>query len=260
MRYCPNCGRKKETSDRFCPTCGKLYPEEETRPSFERAREYVGTVRKCPSCGADVPSFTAVCPTCGHELNAAMTNVSQQEFIEQLNQCDSLIGISARPKRKGWHSWNMTQKVLWVILNVYTLGIPCIVKGLIQGSSNHQNSSLTPQEQRKASLIENYVVPNTRESILDALLFINSKMSFLAEQKHNSETAYWSGLWMTKAKDIYEKAVIIIPNDPIAAQTYQKILNIGEMIQKPLKRRALLCKIILAILILLFFASFPGRS
>ena len=37
------------------------------------------------------------------------------------------LSICRKSKTKGWQSWNIIQKTLWVILNIYTIGIPALI-------------------------------------------------------------------------------------------------------------------------------------
>ena len=210
---------------------------------------------KCPACGEEIPSFTAICPSCGHEIIAAKLSPALKEFIDSINECDSMIADAPKAKRpkKGWQSWNTGRRVLWVILNIYTLAIPLVfyLTFPLMRSFFKRNASpeLTPTERRKASLIENFTFPNDRESMLEALLFAKSKIAFLASDKLDEKNIYWFRLWYTKSVQLYQKANILLTGDPIANTAYEDIVASKKTFDKKIRNRAIFG----ATIILVFF-------
>ena len=255
MHFCPNCGAQLTDHAKFCPNCGKPCAEPDAQFYSERKQEYRGTVRKCPACGEEVPSFTAVCPTCGHEFNSAKVSSAQQEFVRQLEECDYRIAVSPHTAKKGWVSWSTSKKVCWVFLNIMFAFIPLFIYWLMPVIRYKHTPPLSPEERRKAEIIENYTVPNDRETVLEALLFAETKITFLAEEKSNQQTAYWCRLWAMKAAQLYKKAQIIMPGDPIVEDIYSKIQTSSTKVNKKMKRKATLA---IVALVLLFLAGMSG--
>lgn len=97
----------------------------------------------------------------------------------------------------------------------------------------------------KASIIENYVFPNEREATVEALIFTKSKMAFLASEKFNRKTLYWTNLWNTKAEQLRQKANIILKNDKVVEDTYAEIQSSKSKVEKSVKIRAIIGAVII---------------
>ena len=262
---CPFCGAEVAAGAYFCSECGSkfniqdsqipqasLYPGNRTGESVLQNRSvreqvYVGEVRKCPSCGAEVPSFTAICPQCGHEFNSRQVISVVQEFTEKLHEYDSLIA-SVSEEKIGWNSWSKSAKVWWVILNVFTFCIPILIKSLVPKKFKAGSYS-----QQKASFIENYVFPNEREAVLEALLLIKAQLINVVNSSNNSAASIWEKIWASKGAQLHQKAEIIMPYDTAAGQAYAEIAAIDQQYKKKaLIKKILTIALIIAIVIFIF--------
>ena len=248
MAYCPHCGNNVQDGTKYCTRCGK---ELSISDPFVRKQVYQGEVRKCPSCGAEVPSFTAICPECGHELNSARVTSSIQGFTQKLHEYDTKIS-NTREEKTGWSSWGTGAKIGWVILNMYTLCIPLAIY-----SVRSRPAKTGTVSQQKASFIENYVFPNDREAVLEALLFIKSQLTALLNNSVNGTSTYWCGVWSNKATQLYQKASVIMPNDAIAEQTYADVLDLQKQFKK---KRLLKSAIIIGAVFILFIIGMLSGS
>lgn len=241
MAFCSSCGGKIEDGAKFCPYCGEKVHITEQKMEYEkkatRTNEYAGSLIKCPACGTELPSLTAICPSCGHEVNSAKVTDSLSRFISQIDDCDRRIADSGEKPKKGWSTWGIWKKIGWVLLNMYFLCIPLLLYFLLPYIRINKSPSLTTEEKHKATLIENYVFPNDRGSILEALLFIKNKVSFLADAKVNSNNSYWAHLWVKKAEQLHQKAEMLFPGDKIANDTYNKIISDGNKMKKKMQIR-----------------------
>lgn len=243
MVFCSSCGGKIEDGAKFCPYCGEKVhiTEQKQKVEYEkkatRTNEYAGSLIKCPACGTELPSLTAICPSCGHEVNSAKVSDSLSRFISQIDDCDRRIANSNEKPKKGWSTWGIWKKIGWVLLNMYLLCIPLLLYFILPYIRINKSPSLTTEEKHKAMLIENYVFPNDRGSILEALLFIKNKVGFLADAKVNSNNSYWARLWIKKAEQLHQKAEMLFPGDKIANDTYNKIISDGNQIKKKLQLR-----------------------
>ena len=215
MAFCSNCGKELAAGAKFCFECGT--PVANTDETVRRT-VYSGEIHKCPSCGEVLQSMTAICPACGHELNSAKLASALKEFIDEINECDKIIAKTPKKElpKKGWKSWKTGTRVFGVILNLFTSCIPLVIylsfpllKPFLKKNAMPE---LTSDEKHKVSLIENFAFPNDRESLLEALLFVKSKMAFLASEKADERNSYWMRLWNTKATQLYEKAKILLNN------------------------------------------------
>ena len=223
MPFCTNCGQEVAEGAKFCSNCGTATDKLDIC-SERRRVTYAGEVRKCPSCGTELPSMTATCPNCGYEINLQRIHPVIERFSEELRKCDWEIafeeqkGTTYTLKRKsGWASWSGWAKLGWFFLNIYTLCIPLVFYRIKRGRP------FTPATISKATLIENFQIPNEKEAIIEALYFVQAKIDVLLSQGTNETTLYWINLWIIKATSLYEKANAVLPGDPVVSDIYRKI-------------------------------------
>jgi hypothetical protein len=258
MAYCSNCGQFVEDGVKFCSNCGSPVMTEDRS---KRQQEFAGRIIKCPACGTEIPSFTAICPGCGHEINSAMVSSAFKDFTNQISQCDTTIANSPTEPKKGWASWSKGKRFGWVILNIYTLCIPLLIYLLLPLLGIGGMSSLTPAEQKKASVINNFAFPNDRESILEALLYIKGQTSSLASGKIDRNTARWMKIWKNKATQLYERAEMMFKGDKIATDAYSDILASEKKIKKSLLTRVVIATVLVVLFsVFVFSRSGVGKS
>ena len=253
--YCSKCGQENNADAQFCQNCSApLQNEKDSEFSYsERKQEYAGKIIKCPACGEELPSFTAICPACGHEINSSRVSESLDKFIAQIEECDRRIANSPEIPKKGWSTWGKWKKIGWVLLNLYFACIPLLIYVLRPLLQTDKAPALTADEKYKATIIENFPFPNDRGSILEALLFIKSKVAFLAAEKINANNSYWMRLWTKKAEQLHEKAEILFPGDKIANETYQEILKNSNIVKKKL-----IIRLLLTVGVIIIFVAFMG--
>lgn len=261
MAFCTNCGQELAEEAKFCASCGKAVDSNST---YQRKTVYDGVIHKCPNCGEVLSSFLANCPACGFEFNSKKVNSSLKEFIEEINECDRKIANNPLPAKTGWSSWSKAKRIFWVILNVIFFGFPLIIYLYVKVFSiilplvrYSSTPKLTTDEKRKVSLIENFPFPNERESILEALLFVKAKVSFLASEKIDRKNAYWIRLWSAKASQLYQKAEMMFKGDKAADEAYREIVAQRERVAKTVKVKAIAYTIAL-IAIIVFLAVKNG--
>ena len=227
MATCKRCGTVVIDGANFCQKCG--FPID--NKNNQRKQGYAASTMKCPACGMEIQSFTAFCPACGHEIKSANVAASIKNFSYQMNNCD--IVISNTPAQK---NQNNLLHSLFPLVGIDDM------------------SSLSSAEKNKASIINNYVFPNDRESILEALLYIKSQMVSLAANKVNRNTYTWLKIWKNKAAQLYERAEILFKGDAIAKNTYSDILQIEKKAKKTLLIRTIIPAV--GFLIFLLIISF----
>ena len=230
-----------------------LKKEEKQSTYSERKQEFAGKIIKCPSCGAELQSFDAVCPNCGHEINSQNVSSSLKEFIDSINEYDKVIANDPEPPKTGWKTWSKGKKFLWIILNIVTSFIPLVVYlvfPLIKPFLLPKSVPvLSADEKRKAALIENYTFPNEREATIEALMFTKSKIAFLASEKFDKKTLYWTSLWSTKAEQLNQRANIILKDDKIVESTYADITASKSKVDKNVKIRAIIGAVIIVVFV-----------
>lgn len=243
MAFCSNCGNKLKDGAKFCSYCGERTsapePKEPPRATqSERKSEFAGTQIKCPACGSDIPSLTAICPSCGHEITTARGSDAVASFIAAIDDCDKRIAAQGPTTKKGgWSTWKAWKKIGWVLLNIYFFCIPLLIYYLRPYFRFNKTPVLSPEEKHKATIIENYTFPNDRGSILEALLFIKSKASFLSNEKANAYNSYWMRLWKQKAEQLHQQAELLFPGDRIANDAFTSIQNANGQMKKKMQIR-----------------------
>lgn len=278
MAYCTNCGKEIPSDSNFCAACGTenaeynsgksdetrksiIFPKDDiAKDSTKREQEYVGTIIKCPACGEELSSFTAICPSCGHEMNSVKISPILLAFSEKIELYDKEIA-SKTEINTGWKTWGKTARILWIIANVISLGLLAVAMyGVSYIVSFSKHPKLSPVEKKKTALIENLSIPNEREAILEVLLFIKAKVSFLSSGKNDSCTAYWLRIWGTKAEQIFDKAKILLGEDAIAIQSYSYIKQQIERSRKNTRFKIVTTVIILILYFLVVLAIHPVGS
>ncbi len=246
MAFCQNCGSALPDGAKFCTNCGTQTGEDKTK----RREEYAGTVKKCPACGEILGALTALCPSCGFEVNGAETSKAVSDFIRELDALDKEIA-GLRVIKTGWKSWTTAKRAAWLLLNLPTLGIPAAMYHLIPRMglffSGGGTPTLSAAEKKKAALIENFTFPADRASMLEALLFLKSKIAFLASEKPKKKSVFWLRLWTTKAEELSEKAALLLEGDKIAESARAEIASDKAHAEQKIKSRALIA-IVLVVL------------
>lgn len=176
------------------PPFSQATPSPQATPQtshFERQQEYVGKVLKCPHCGGQITETTAICPNCGLHITGKVAVSSVQAFKEQL------MNIESSRKRNGIGS----------------------MLGLF----------VDPADQKKLSLIRSFPIPNTVDDILEFMMLATANID-VAISKRTINNKYQSSMksvetsttmprtlsdaWVAKMQQAYQKAEILIPNDP----------------------------------------------
>jgi hypothetical protein len=193
----------------------------------------VGQVKKCPSCGSPVESFQARCESCGAELKNTEVSETVQKFIDQINKFDEEIALE-----KGKTNLKKTVvRVAWVILNVFTYGIPLLVRA-IKRVVFPSAPKLLPLEERKKDYIENFVVPNNREDIVEFVLFASAKVNSMMDHTGRSvndigAAGMWGKIWSDKCSQLSARASVVLANDE---KTMEIVRNLGVNPKKLLQR------------------------
>ncbi|WP_051545054.1 hypothetical protein [Butyrivibrio sp. MC2021] len=163
--------------------------------------------KKCPQCGQPLNGIVAKCPACGyefHNLRAADSIVSLTKEIEKLER-----------KRNN-------------------------IKDAV--ASRISKSTENPTDEKIASLIRNFIVPNTKEDIFEFMILASSYMNarFLAGKTLITDVApVVIKAWETKFYQTYEKAKLSFGNDP----DFKKIQGIFDKkmaeieAEKPIKKK-----------------------
>lgn len=233
MAFCTECGKQLPAGAKFCLECGTKVGEATCAGGPGEREEYVGTYTKCPACGVGISELTAICPACGTELNSEKISHSFQKFTDGLNKCDKAISKEPPASRWPWTGWETSARILFVVACLIFYGLPLLV---YVGYALLRPKKPTAAEKSKRSFIENYAFANDRETLLEALLFVEAQTAALAQGKADAGTVRWMDVWKQKADALHEKVQLVIPHDATAKQSYADICANAEKVRKARNR------------------------
>ncbi len=137
--------------------------------------------RKCPKCGHTLSAMSAVCPLCGYEIRNGKTANAIRELTKEIEKLEK--------KR-----------------NTVTDAIATKLSG------RNEN----PTDEKIASLIRNFVVPNTKEDIFEFMILAAGYMDarvIAGRDMAKEVAAVVIKAWETKFHQTYEKAKLSFGND-----------------------------------------------
>ena len=224
--FCCNCGEKLIIGSKFCNACGTptgvaqsikeetigeqdnslssaVIQESISKSINERKVVYEGELHKCPNCGELLESFAVNCPACGHEFRGTKNSTIVGEFAAKLEAIEK-----TRPEKK--------------------FGF----KNLIE--------EVNETDLQKISLIRNFIIPNTKEDMMEFLILalsnINLKRYNDFDQIPESQKAV-SDAWEAKFEQAYVKAKISFGDSPEFQRIQSIYQNKNQQIQKTKKNR-----------------------
>ncbi len=202
MAYCVTCGTKLVDGAKFCQKCGQPVANN-TQSNTSRRIEYAGKIFKCPNCGEVLHSFVRNCPSCGLELRATKSSSAVREFAQKLEAIEARREYEAPTGRFF--------------------------------SSAESLSRISKADEQKISLIQNFNIPNTKEDMLEFMILATSNVNLKAFDSFDPPKASEKALtdaWVSKAKQVYEKAKISYGNE----QDFQQIQGLYDKLNVEIKR------------------------
>ena len=172
MTFCTNCGQKLPDDAKFCSSCGKAI---EVSSGNRKKVIYDGDVHQCPQCGEVLDSFVTHCPSCRFEIRGIQNSTAVREFAAKIEEIENQ---------------RFTQ----------TKGIAKLV------GKKEKNKEF---DQQKIALIRGFLIPNTKEDMLEFLILAATNINANAyndfagislEEKHVVDA------WVSKFEQAYEKA------------------------------------------------------
>lgn len=153
-----------------------------------------GDIKKCPACNAIIQSFTTRCPECGYEFRNIETNSSFEQLYNMIVAIDN-------EKNNSFH-------------------ITSIGKFLSDELADEKKA------QKKASIIQHYPIPTTKEAILEFLTqaapLAKVKGIFSTQSNEDRELAK---AWHAKCTQIIMKAKFAMKDDK---ETLAEIAHIAK--------------------------------
>ena len=187
MAYCSNCGHQFAEGVNFCVKCGTKVNIQEPSQDEVRKVAYDGEIHKCPNCGDILDAYESVCKACGYEQRGSRATSSVHELAVKLQQIEEARLTSNKHSRFG------------------------------------QSSEI---DQQKINLIRSFVIPNTKEDILEFAVLAASNVDTSAYDDsygilstlQNGRRKAVSDAWLAKLKQAYQKAKLVFAGDPRIAE------------------------------------------
>lgn len=203
MAFCSNCGHQLTEGAKFCFNCGTKVNIEESSQDEVRKVAYDGEIHKCPNCGDILDAYESVCKACGYEQRGSKATSSVHELAVRLQQIEEARLTSNNRSRFGFG----------------------------------QSSEI---DQQKINLIRSFVIPNTKEDILEFAVLAASNVDTSAYDDsygilstlQNGRRKAVSDAWLAKLKQAYQKAKLVFVGDPRISE----IESLYETTNKAIKR------------------------
>ena len=210
MAFCMNCGQQLPEDAKFCSNCGAATGEVKSETA-QRKVVYDGEVHKCPNCGEIVDSFVLNCPSCGHELRSSASTSLVQELASKLEAMEQ----QQEPRKRR------------------------TIKDELLRTNN-----LSKTDEQKISLIRSFVIPNTKEDILEFIILASSNINveLYGESNLTPENEVLkavSDAWIAKFEQAYRKAQFSFSETPTFTQIKEVYINKTNEINKQKKKKTL---------------------
>lgn len=178
-----------------------------------------GSIKKCPACGAPLGAFVSTCKSCGHELSDIEANKSITTLVGKFEEIEKSVEE----------------------------------KGLVQKSREKEIIA------KKARVIRDFPIPNSREDLQQLIYFIQPKIIDSVKPDPNLED------WKAKFSEVLNRAKNAYKGDSRALAEFDRIeksLNstLAGGLQIKAKRNPLIAVALVVLLAVGIFAFISSQS
>lgn len=179
-------------------------------------------VRKCPACGSMVDSFTTHCPCCGAELHNAGVAGSIEKFSERLAELEAQRNAEGSGKKNNIGCLTI---LMWILF--YWILIPYHAIRMIV--SAYGSPKLDEIDKRKQDFILNAPIPNSKEDLMEFIIFCVSRVESVSCMKMFGAKAAtinsWNHIWSKKLDMLELKAKVAMKGSPESLAEAQRLID-----------------------------------
>lgn len=226
MPVCYNCDKQLPDGSKFCPECGTPVKEIQGSGQEQRKQVFEGEIKKCPNCGEVLSAFEITCHACGIELRNRNGSQAIQKFAETISKLEATRPITP-------------------------------TKGSI-----FRFPAASPTDRSIASAIQSFVIPNTKEDIIEFILLAAASIDVDALDASDTSDGISrkvvANAWVAKFEQAYQKAYVTFGNSPDFASIKELHDRKSKEIRKARSRsiRILLFLMAMLLAISIFFPLF----
>ena len=198
-------------------------------PAAPKSDKY-GDIKKCPACGAIIQSFTGKCGDCGHEFRNIESEVTINKLFDALMEADNIpkddfIRLSNNNEAAG-----LKNSIVGGFLSNHNRQVDNIYEK--SRLEEYEKKHLQKIQARKAQIISNFPVPNSKDAILEFITMgipkakpikkgIFSGPYSAAEKEHNALVPAWK----SKIDQVVIKAKMSMKEDKALLVDIEKMVN-----------------------------------
>ncbi|MDR1893141.1 MAG: tetratricopeptide repeat protein [Spirochaetales bacterium] len=231
-KNCPSCGAAIESFQTRCPSCGHELNAQEVSGKFTQF------VKRLEELRSGYTSFT-------HRFNKEDTRkikilVPEGRMVKEDTKLIKYSGpvYSGGPVRDQYIDAPANGKVHYFVKDGQEFDADTEIKmGNVYGPIGHDRVSYKGKggkyeyfesyewnsaDDWQMSFIENFILPNTKEDLLEFLIF------FIGKVVANPKTLYdqvWNDIWKNKCKQVYAKARLCLKTDQGTLRSIEEILK-----------------------------------
>jgi tetratricopeptide (TPR) repeat protein len=247
-KNCPSCGTPIESFQTRCPNCGHELNAAEESSHFKK---FVDDLE-------DVGRHNVQVEVCFFFRSGVESAIAEQIKIQAINtpdgsrveEGDVLVTYSSSELKQenlllkapaagtvsyafnlsvgqwfGIYNEDAKKKMVWASGDKLKLKIAAIITDEVRVYEHSMLDANTRQwnqaDENQRFWVENHVLPNTKEDLLELLIFASGK---IAQKPKSIYEETWNGVWKRKCKQIYAKARLCLKTDAATLKSIEEIL------------------------------------
>jgi len=166
---------------------------------------------KCPACGAQIESFVTRCEYCGHEIKGVGVSGQLSRFKQELEDAEKQALVELKERKDEMDPFNR------------------FFKNLGENMDNGNDSTQGIIRSKQIPVITNFLVPNSREDIVEFLILAKSQVGSLKVglmEKMNEAThkkQAFKSAWKAKCEQVVAKARMSMSDDKTTLDMVEKL-------------------------------------